>query len=308
MEESVALRLTRIRVYPLKGAAGVDLEESELDSFGLPGDRRWMLVGADGRFMSQRTHPRLCLLRAGPGPGETNAAKAGAVFTVDGPGMESVSLMPPPAPDEWMEVQVHKDRFRALVGEEETDRWFSHFLNEPCRLAYIPQSVHRPVDPAYAPDHRSSPPAGFRVSFSDGYPLHITTEESLLALNERLRAPVKMLRFRPNLVVEGGMAWEEDIWRRLEIGTALLEQVKPCARCTVTTVDPDTGDRDHEPLLTLKGFREWGGKVYFGQNAVFLRRGKVRTGDPVRIISRGDARPPIFGSETQRMSGETNPI
>ena len=293
MGESVALRLTRIRVYPLKGAAGVDLEESELDSFGLPGDRRWMLVGADGRFMSQRTHPRLCLLRAGPGPGQTNTAKAGGVFSVDGPGMEAIPLRPPPAPAEWLEVQVHTDRFPALVGDEEADRRFSSFLGEPCRLAYIPESVRRPVDPAYAPDHRASFRPDSRVSFSDGYPLHITTEESLLALNQQLRVPVNMLRFRPNLVVEGGVAWEEDTWRRLEVGTASLEQVKPCARCTVTTVDPDTGDRGHEPLLTLKGFREWEGKVYFGQNAVFLRRGKVRKGDPVRIISRGEARPPL---------------
>jgi len=285
VQEPGTLRLARIRVYPLKGAAGVDLEETELDVFGIPGDRRWMLVRPNGQFISQRTHPRLCLLEVGLRNGGQRVAEAGEAFSVNAPGMESVPLRSSRSPERWLEVQVHEDRFQALQGDEETDRWFSLFLEEPCKLVYMPESVLRAVDPEFAPGHR--------VSFSDGYPLHLATEESLQALNGKLRMPLNMVRFRPNLVVRGGTAWEEDAWRRLEVGTVSLDLVKPCARCTVPTVDPGSGTRGREPLRTLRGFREWGGRVYFGQNGVFLGQGKIRKGDTVRIVSEGDPRPPL---------------
>jgi uncharacterized protein YcbX len=213
--------------------------------------------------------------------------------------MEPIRIKPFPASDRWLEVQVHNDRFTALLGEGETDRWFSLFLREPCKLVYIPETVLRPVDPKFAPGHR--------VSFADGYPLHLTTEESLQALNGKLPSPLNMLRFRPNLVVRGGEPWAEDEWRHFEIGGLPLEMVKPCARCSVTAVDPGTGTRGQEPLRTLKGFREWGGKVYFGQNAVFHRRGKIRRGDPLRILSAGEPRPPLSGPELPGGADETIP-
>jgi len=105
--------------------------------------------------------------------------------------------------------------------------------------------------------------------------------------------PSSMLRFRPNLVVMGGRAWEEDSWRVLEMGGVRLQLVKPCARCLVTTVDPGTGTRGREPLRTLLGFRGHGGKGYFGQNAVFSGSGSFRVGDSVRIVKKGEARPPL---------------
>jgi uncharacterized protein YcbX len=280
--ESPTPRVSRIRVYPLKGAAGVDLEETELDPFGIPWDRRWMLVRPDGGYISQRTHPRLCLIRIGNLDGLAAVEENG--FTAQAPGMEPLALGPIGDGDR-IEVKVHADRFSALRGNETADRWFSSFLGERCSLVYMSESMLRPVDPDYAPGHR--------VSFADGYPLHLTAEESLEALNGILGSPLSMLRFRPNLVVRGGEAWEEDLWRRVEVGTVTLEMVKPCARCSVTTVDPGTGTRGREPLRTFKGFREWEGEVYFGQNVVFLGSGRIRLGDRVRVLKRGEARPPL---------------
>jgi uncharacterized protein YcbX len=234
------LRLTRIRVYPLKGAAGVDLDETGLDEFGIPGDRRWMLVKPDGRFISQRTHPRLCLIQVAPQrPG---SALDGRRFTLDTPDSGMFSLGPEPS-DVWTEVQVHKDRVPALAGYDGADQWFSDFLGEPCHLVFIPDEVLRPVDPEWAPGHR--------VGFADGYPLHLVTEESLQDMNHRLSHETSVLRYRPNLVVAGGLPWEEDAWRVLKIGGVTIHLVKPCARCTVITVDQETGARGQEPLRGL---------------------------------------------------------
>jgi len=184
-----------------------------------------------------------------------------------------------------MEVQVHKDRFRARVGNDEADRWFSDLLGEPCRLVFLPSETRRPCDPKWAP--------GYRVSLADGYPLHLTTVESLRDMNRVLSQDTDMLRYRPNLVVEGGGPWFEDEWRILQTGGITLRLVKPCARCRVITVNQGTAEMGKEPLRGLKAFREWEGKVYFGQNAVFEGNGRFRVGEDVRILEKGPRRPPI---------------
>lgn len=282
------LRLTRIRTYPLKGAGGIDLREARLDEFGIPGDRRWMLVRPDGHFISQRTHARLALIRVFPGEGgggpRAEGSDGGLRFRVQATGMDSFHLLSAEGSGSGMEVKLFGDCVRGLVVEEATE-WFSEVLREECRLVFFPGDLHRPVDPSLAPGHKTS--------FSDGYPLLLTTEESLEDLNRRLDHPASMLRFRPNLVVTGGGPWEEDTWRVLESGGVCLRLVKPCARCSVTTVDPGTGDRGTEPLKTLMGFRGHLGRGYFGQNAVFSGTGIFRVGDSVHILEKGEARPPL---------------
>ena len=287
-----SLRLTRIRVYPLKGAAGFDLQKTRLDSFGIPGDRRWMLTRPDGLFISQRTHPRLALIKVLPQRQDSGADSTGqdgkgmGSFSLQAPGMGSLELSSDRSSGIPTEVQVQKDRVVGVFVEEGSG-WFSEFLGEECRLVFSPDEFLRPVDPDYAPGHRTS--------FSDGYPLLLTTEESLKDLNSRLTEPSSMLRFRPNLVVSGGEPWEEDTWRVLESGGVRLDLVKPCARCSVTTVDPGTGNGGVEPLRTLGGFRRWNGKAYFGQNAVCSGTGSFRVGETVRILEKGKA--PPFGNQ-----------
>jgi uncharacterized protein YcbX len=104
-----------------------------------------------------------------------------------------------------------------------------------------------------------------------------------------------MLTYRPNLVVAGGDPWDEDEWRTLGVGGAVFHLVKPCARCSVTTVDQGSGSRGREPLRTLKAFREWEGQLFFGQNAVIGKNGSFRVGDDVHILEIGERRPPLPG-------------
>ncbi len=272
------LRLTRIRVYPLKGAAGHDLECAEPDAFGIPWDRRWMLVEPGGGFLSQRTHPRLALIRVA-------AEGREGTFRVEAPAMDAHELSAGGALGDWMEVRVHDDTLRVPRVASGAGAWFSEFLGTPCELVFIPLEVHRPVDPTRAP--------GRRVGFADAYPLLLATEDSLEDLNRRGPERSSMIRFRPNLVVRGGVPWEEDRWRALEVGGARVELVKPCARCSVTTVDPASGTRGEEPLRTLAEFRRWEGKAHFGQNGVFAGGGGFRVGDRVRSVEEGDPRPSL---------------
>jgi uncharacterized protein YcbX len=136
--------------------------------------------------------------------------------------------------------------------------------------------IVRPADPAFA--H-----AGARVSFADGFPFLLLSEESLADLNRRLPQPLPMNRFRPNLVVAGGQPYDEDTWSRIEIGGIRLRVVKPCGRCVVTTTDQLTGERGKEPLQTLATYRKRDGEVMFGQNVVHEGPGWLRVGDAVRV-------------------------
>jgi uncharacterized protein YcbX len=142
----------------------------------------------------------------------------------------------------------------------------------------MPDSHHRPVNP-----DKAGP--GHIVGFADGYPFLLIGQASLDDLNARLAEPVEMRRFRPNLVVEGAAPFAEDGWHRLRIGGLAFRGVKPCDRCTVTTVDPDTGARGPEPLRTLSTYRKEGNQVMFGMNLVHDQRGTVAVGDPVEPIT-----------------------
>lgn len=267
------LTLAGLHIYPVKGLKGVSLEAATVEPWGLAGDRRWMIVDPRGRFLSQREHGRLALIVPTLVPDGLRLAI---------PGREPVTI---PRPDPLMprvEVVIWRDTVSATPADLDADRWLSEVLGVPCRLVYMadPETA-RPVDQEFGAP-------GDTVSFADGFPLLITTAASLDDLDRRLKHPVPMSRFRPNLDVDGGAPWEEDGWRRVKVGNVSFKVVKDCARCTVTTVNQETGIRsaDNEPIRTLAGFRRVAdGRIIFGQNLVPEHRGTVRVGDVVRALA-----------------------
>jgi uncharacterized protein len=264
----VTLRLSALNIYPIKSARGIALAESEVDRFGLRYDRRWMVVDDTGRFLSQRSHPRMALVV--PSIGNSH-------LLVDAAGMPTLKLPLHPSPAVTTRVAVWDDLCPATwVGEKAAD-WFSEFLGSPCSLVHMADDVVRPADPTFAP-------TGSRVSFADGFPFLLISEESLADLNRRLEQPLPMNRFRPNLVVAGGAPYDEDSWTDLEIGEIRLRVVKPCGRCLVTTTDQATGERGKEPLRTLATYRRQGGEVMFGQNVLHQGQGRLRVGDAVSLL------------------------
>jgi MOSC domain-containing protein len=263
----VTLRLTGLTIYPIKSARGIPLEESEVDGFGLRHDRRWMVVNPSGEFLSQRTHPRLGLIVP---------AIHGETLRITAPEMPRLDLPLYPKDTVRSRVAVWRDFCPANWLGENAAGWFSEFLDCACSLVHMSDSVVRPADPAFAPP-------GTRVSFADGFPFLLTSEESLADLNRRMAQPLPMNRFRPNLVVAGAEPYAEDEWQRIEIGGIPMQVVKPCGRCVVTTTDQATGERGKEPLRTLATYRNWGGEVMFGQNVLHARPGHLRVGDPVVV-------------------------
>ena len=195
---------------------------------------------------------------------------------IEAPGMPPLETPLHPTPVVATQVTVWDDTVSASWVGESAASWFTEFLGTPCSLVHMAEDVLRPADPAYAP-------SGARVSFADGFPFLLISEESLADLNSRLGQALPMNRFRPNLVVSGGQAFAEDGWDRIEIGGIRLRVVKPCGRCVVTTTDQATGERGQEPLRTLATYRRQGGEVMFGQNVVHENTGRLKVGDPVTI-------------------------
>ena len=262
--------LQEVRVYPVKSLGGFSAASASVEPRGLAHDRRWMVVDPDGRFLTQRTLPRMARVSA-------FADETGLRLST--PGMAALELPPEPmSPARPQNVQVWSSLCEALPMGEEADEWLSAFLGVPCCLIYMPDRTRRPV----SPDHRAG--QGI-VSFADGYPLLLLGDASLADLNGRLDRPVPMSRFRPNLVVSGAPAYAEDGWTKLRIGEAVFHGVKPCARCGLITVDQETGRTDGpEPLRTLAAYRRRGGEVLFGQLLIPDGPGVVRAGDAVELL------------------------
>ena len=263
------MQLSGLYLYPIKSTAPLEVETALVEPRGLRNDRRWMVVDAEGRFITGRELPRLTLVRARPGPNG---------LSLDAPGMPTLQV-PFPETNTTVPVNVWKSDVAARPADTATDVWLSEFLGQPARLVHMDAAITRPMT-----DVHSQP--GDEVSFADAFPLLLISRAALDGLNARLAKPVSMLRFRPNLVVDGAPAHAEDGWKRIRIGDVEFDVAKPCTRCVFTTVDPLRGERDPdgEPLRTLIGYRRSGDGVTFGQNLIPRSLGTLRIDDAVEVL------------------------
>jgi uncharacterized protein YcbX len=153
----------------------------------------------------------------------------------------------------------------------------SRVIDKKVRLVFMSESTARKADPRYALQ-------GENVSFADGFPYLLISRASLEDLNQRLPLAIEMNRFRPNFVVSGAAPFEEDSWKSIQIGDLRFTAVKPCSRCILTTIDPETGEKGAEPLKTLSSYRRINNKVLFGQNLVAAQTGTLREGDKIIVL------------------------
>jgi uncharacterized protein len=275
----MTMHLSSIHIYPFKSAAGTRMSSVTLDRLGPELDRRWMLIESTGAFVSQRTQPRMALI---------DAVVDGDTLMLHAPGMESLQLPLRMEKGSLVDVVVWGSSFHALAGPAEGSKWASQYLGIKCRLVYMPSHFNRKVEPGFAP-------ANSQVGFADGYPLLLIGEASLEDLNSRLVEPVSMSRFRPNLVVRGCLPYAEDGWRRIQIGEVSFRIVKPCGRCSMTTVDPKSGEfNGKEPLKTLATYRRWEGEAVFGQNLVHENLGTLHVGQRIKILEAGAPLEPLL--------------
>ncbi len=272
---STTLSLTGLYLYPVKSLEGYAVAEAEVTARGLRHDRRWLLVDEHNRFLTQRQHPELALLAVAP------AYNGFLLSHRQRPELLPLFIPFEAHPDRTLFVTVWDDILWAWRGTPEADEWLSAALGRTCRLVYMSDMVRRDVEPARNPE-------GQLVSFADGYPFLLAGEEALADLNARLAEPVRMDRFRPNLVFGGGQAYEDDTWEQFRIGDVPFRAVRGCGRCVLTTIDQQTARKNAlgDPLRTLASYRQAENSTLFGQNVTGPGYGHLRLGDAIAVLSR----------------------
>ncbi|MCW5632690.1 MAG: MOSC N-terminal beta barrel domain-containing protein [Rubrivivax sp.] len=280
----LACRIASLHLHPVKSFAGIAVPEALLIETGLEFDRAWMVVDAAGEMLTQRDEPRMALVR-------TQLRADDLVLRA--PGMLALHLR----------LDAVEEPTRALVWDDEVKaydmgalaaQWVSDFLGRgPLRIVRFDPGQKRLADRQWTGEFEAE------AAFSDGFPLLVAGTASLAELNQRLvargEAAVGIERFRPNVVLDGLAAFEEDHIDELAISTdegcVRLKLVKPCVRCTIPDVDPATGERGTAVGDTLAGFRadaRMGGGLTFGMNAIVLEgiEHLLRVGQPVQASVR----------------------
>lgn len=267
---NVQYRISQINVYPVKSLPGISVKKAVIEERGIKNDRRWLLVDNDNSFITQRSFPNMVFINV-------DIIDNNLIFNHRKGEIEELSISISDIPESEVKVQIWDDFCTARIYKDEINDWFSTAIGSKCSLVYMPNSTNRKTSTKYY--HKSK-----NVSFADGYPYLIIGEQSLNNLNDKLINKVKMSQFRPNLVFKGGIKHDEDNWNEILIGKIKFAVVKPCARCVVTTIDPTDGSKNKEPLATLNGYRNFSGKIMFGQNAIALSEGRVKLEDTIQIL------------------------
>ena len=269
------MNITELNIYPLKSGRRIALQTAAIGKDGLAGDRRFMVVKPDGAFITQRELALLAQIDA-------SVASENQLILQ----MNDQSLVAGFHPANRMVVEIWGSAVDAAVAADAANATLSVWLGRPVKLVQMDARAHRSTSEDWAaPD---SP-----VAFADGFQVLITTTASLADLNQTMRDkgldPVGMDRFRSNIVIDCDAAWDEDTWQTVQIGDVVLDLVKPCARCIMTTQDQITGDRiGGDPIKGLAAKRMSADRrvpgPLFGWNAVPRHSGTVSVGDRVTVL------------------------
>lgn len=276
------ITLSKLYVHPIKSMRGLQLSQAQVLPSGLAFDRALMVTETDGTFITARQNPQMVTFTPALLPN-------GIALT--GPDGESILVL-------WQDflhlqqpTEVWGNHFSALVAPPQINDWLSRYFKRAVQLRWLGNELSRRVK--HHPD--------IPLTFADGYPFLLINEASFQNLQRRTPNSIRIEQFRPNIVVSGAKAFDEDSWLVIRIGEVIFDLVKPCSRCILTTVSTDRG-RKHpagEPLKTLQSFRTAdNGDVDFGMNMIARGGGIIRQGDSVEILS---LRPPRLYS-----AGEVN--
>jgi uncharacterized protein len=227
-------------------------------------------VDQNGLFVSQRSDPRLALVRISL---EQDLIQATAQ------GLTEALRIPLEAKGERIRVRhITDDESEGILVDSNADHWFSSLLGRDVRLVWFPNERSRRIAPEFVPEKRYT-------NFNDGFPLLVASQASLDSLNAKLEHPVMWERFRPNIVIDGDLEpHAEDGWKHIRLGTLELQILKPCARCAIIMTNPETGVLECEPMRMLATYRTVQGKIMFAQNAIHRSSGTIRVGDPLEVI------------------------
>ncbi len=262
------MKIHSLHIYPIKSCRGTQVRSLMLETSGPAGDREWMLVDPQGKFLSQRTLGKMAQIETAIDENHLTIAFGGGFFKVS----RKVQNIRPKKVQIWdTEVVAHEEP--RLYSDA-----ISQFLGVPCTLVkYTSESkrILNSVKPDFIPETR----------FSDRTPIQILNLKSLADLNSKLEAPVGAGRFRANVIFDGQHAFEEETWKRIKIGSVILSQPKKCARCKIITLDEKTGESvGAEPLKTLGNYRREGAKINFGVLWIPENTGTISDSDSIEIL------------------------
>lgn len=297
MAEVGSAQVKSIFIYPVKSCRGISVSEAALSPTGFRWDRQWIVVNSKGRACTQRVEPSLALVEVElPQEAllEGFEPNPRSFLVIKAPGMD-VLKVPLVEPSEVANgVSMWEWSGSALDEGDDASKWFSKYLGKPSRLVRFNEvSESRLTDPNYAP--------GYKIKFSDVYPFLLISQKSLDVLNEQLKEPMSINRFRPNIFVDGSEPFCEDLWKDIKIGENTFRSTELCYRCKIPTINQETAEAGPEPSETLVKFRsdkilktnkKPQGRIYFGQNLVCIdsldqeKRKTMRVGDPIYVIKK----------------------
>lgn len=276
----MSVRITLLITYPIKSCAGIKLESSIIDASGLQWDRQWVVVDERGNTLTQRTVPTMVLIQP---------TIDGDYLVLSAPGQKNISiaLKAKVTPAVAVAVQIWQDATYGADEGEEVAAWLSQFLGQPCRLLRVHAQARRTLSKAWVrqwemqADESIDLLVNTHFGFADGFPFLICNESSLQELNAAIQAdgdmPVDMHRFRPNIVINGMTAYEEDYALRLYGGGHYFAKLKHCTRCPMPNVDPSTAVVGTQPSIALAKTRHTTEGICFGINAALYRASEYST-------------------------------
>lgn len=271
------MHVTGLWIHPVKSLGGQAIDSARVEPWGLEGDRRWGLVDPSGEKVTARDLHALLRLHAEQVDDETiRIHDGGESILVD------IPLGLPPIP------VSHARQGFAPPADQDVSEWISERVGRPLRLVWQEEPTQRRMSGAHGGLD------GDTLSLADAGPVLLTSEASLAQLQEWVDAraaeddpaagaasPLSMIRFRPNVVIDGGEPFAEDGWGTLRIGEVRFRTAEVCDRCVMTTIDPETIVAGKEPIRTLARHRTWDGKTWFGTRLVPLDEGRIALGDEV---------------------------
>lgn len=270
-------RVTGLYIYPVKSCRGIALTKMNLNQRGPEHDRQWMLVDENNQFITLRTNSKLA---------EIKTAFQGSFLHLY-LGANKILINSTEECEQVEEVTVWKDTFKAGIENKSINEALSDFLNKTVKLVRYQTQSFRDLGAGATSVVKET-------MFADSRPLLLVNQNSLQDLNQQLAlqnfSESEILRFRPNIIIEGLPAFAEENISEFSVQTAggplVLTQAKLCARCPVITQDIETGRAvSKETLKVLSEYRkkESTNKVFFGVNLTPQQTGTIELGDEVRV-------------------------
>ena len=262
------LKIKNLYFYPIKSCQAIEVNNVTIEKIGFKYDRAYAVINSQNKILTARENPKLLNISSTIDDGN---------LLLSTPEKPSVSIDLNKVLTSKIDIQIFSDTANAKVVGSETDDWLSDTLNEKSRLVAIHSEQLRRVKSKYNGKENDF------ISFSDISPIHLISEESLNDLNSKLESPVTIQNFRPNIVVSGCAAYEEDSWSSITIDDCEFEVTLKTPRCKFTTIDPITTQvhSKQEPLRTLATYRKESNSINFGIYLTPKKIGAISTTDEI---------------------------